>query len=65
LDELDFHLTVTKIKISPGTPVVGLALTAFALRLLAPMIEERLGRPVPGGTNDLAAILFGGQAESR
>jgi len=34
--------------------VVGLALTAFALRLLAPMIEERLGRPVPGGTAALA-----------
>ncbi len=28
----------------------GLALTAVTLRLLAPLIEERLGRPAPGGT---------------
>jgi len=34
--------------------VGGLALTAFALRMLAPLIEERLGRPVPGGTAALA-----------
>ncbi|HKX33679.1 MAG TPA: FtsX-like permease family protein, partial [Blastocatellia bacterium] len=30
--------------------VGGLALTGIALQLLGPMIEERLGRPVPGGT---------------
>lgn len=34
--------------------VGGLALTSFALRMLAPVIEERLGRPVPGGTTALA-----------
>jgi putative ABC transport system permease protein len=29
-------------------------LTSFALQLLAPVIEERLGRPVPGGASALA-----------
>jgi putative ABC transport system permease protein len=38
-----------------------LALTGLTLRLLAPAIEERLGRPVPGGTSALAVdstVLF-------
>jgi len=33
---------------------LGLALTSFALRLLAPLIEERLGRVAPGGTAAIA-----------
>jgi predicted permease len=32
----------------------GLALTAITLRLLAPLIEERLGRPAPGGTSAIS-----------
>jgi predicted permease len=32
----------------------GLALTTFALRLLAPIIEERLGRSAPGGVSAIA-----------
>jgi predicted permease len=32
----------------------GLALTGFTLRLLAPIIEERLGRGAPGGTSAIA-----------
>ena len=32
----------------------GLAVTAFTLRLLAPLIEERLGRPAPGGTSAIS-----------
>lgn len=34
--------------------VLGLALTRFALRLLAPIVEERLGRGAPGGTTAIA-----------
>jgi putative ABC transport system permease protein len=34
--------------------VVGLALTSIALRLLAPVIEERLGRGAPGGATAIA-----------
>lgn len=34
--------------------VGGLALTSFALRLLAPVVEERLGRGAPGGTSAIA-----------
>jgi putative ABC transport system permease protein len=34
--------------------VGGLALTSFTLRLLAPLIEERLGRGAPGGTSAIA-----------
>jgi len=34
--------------------VAGLALTSFALQLLAPLIEERFGRPIPGGAAALA-----------
>jgi putative ABC transport system permease protein len=33
--------------------VAGLALTGFTLRLLAPIIEERLRRPIPGGASAL------------
>jgi len=33
---------------------LGLALTSFALRMLAPLIEERLGRVAPGGTAAIA-----------
>jgi putative ABC transport system permease protein len=44
----------------------GLALTAFTLRLLAPLIEERLGRPAPGGPSaisiDLTVLLIVGAA---
>lgn len=42
----------------------GLALTSIALRLLAPVIEERLGRGAPGGTTaiglDWGALLMVG-----
>jgi putative ABC transport system permease protein len=34
--------------------VLGLAQTSFMLRLLAPLIEERLGRGAPGGTAAIA-----------
>lgn len=37
--------------------MAGIALTNFALRLLAPMIEERLGRGAPGGTSAIALDL--------
>jgi len=44
----------------------GLVLTSFTLRLLAPLIEERLGRPVPGGTSamtvDSTVLLIVGGA---
>lgn len=45
--------------------VGGLALTSFALRLLAPVIEERLGRGAPGGTaaialNPAVLLMVGG-----
>jgi predicted permease len=34
--------------------VIGLALTQFSLRLLAPVVEEQLGRGAPGGTAAIA-----------
>jgi putative ABC transport system permease protein len=45
--------------------VIGLALTQVALRLLAPIVEERLGRGAPGGTAAIALdpsvlLLVGG-----
>ena len=33
---------------------LGLALTGFTLRLLAPLVEERLGRAAPGGASAIA-----------
>ena len=45
--------------------IIGLALTQLALRLLAPIVEERLGRGAPGGATAIALdpsvlLLLGG-----
>src|SRR6185436_2268751 len=40
--------------ISGAALALGLALTSFTLRLLAPIIETRLGRGAPGGSSAIA-----------
>jgi predicted permease len=47
-------LLAESVLICAAAAAGGLALTAFTLRLLAPLIEERLGRPAPGGTSAIS-----------
>jgi putative ABC transport system permease protein len=60
------RMLVTETCLLCGAAFIGgLALTSFALRLLAPVIEERLGRGAPGGTAAIALdpkvlLLVGG-----
>ncbi len=60
------RIQVTEICLLCGVAfVIGLALTQVALRLLAPVVEERLGRGAPGGATAIALdppalLLFGG-----
>jgi putative ABC transport system permease protein len=49
------RMLMTEIGLLCGSAfVIGLALTQGALRLLAPVVEERLGRGAPGGTAAIA-----------
>lgn len=49
------RMLVTETCLLCGAAFIGgLALTSFALRLFAPVIEERLGRGAPGGTAAIA-----------
>jgi putative ABC transport system permease protein len=49
------RMLMTEIVLLCGAAfVIGLALTQGALRLLAPVVEERLGRGAPGGTAAIA-----------
>ncbi len=60
------RMLITEIGLLCGAAfVIGLALTRGGLRLLAPVVEERLGRGAPGGTAAIALdpsvlLLVGG-----
>ena len=46
-------LAVEACLICSAAVAIAVALTAYTLRLLAPLIEERLGRPAPGGASSI------------